>query len=1006
MDEAVPGGAGAGFGSSSKSFSARFGGKGLKKSFDMDSKGIDAASDSLKKLNVQLLAVKTTLASLTAMNGSVAKLMSSMGGVSGTTNGTSGTAPIASGGFSGGSSGVPSIGGGGGGMGSGGTSSGYSFTGGGGNGNPGMFTPSFKSDSIGGIVETVGNMMLMPVQFARNRFEENRSASMKMSQFLGSASMRSGSSIEDLVGMMGKKMPMRGSLDEMMGAVNNASRFGFSITDNNSRSGGFFEASRQLQELNPSASASQITGNLGSFMGNSTAVQKSVLFSGGAFSLQGAGGKTKSIQEWAVGLLKFFEGQRPGADRGKPFSRVQLETQQFPGSNMNAWFQMNQVPEYMVDAFWQYALAARGSTADQSFSDLVSGTKGMDLSFERLKGLSAQTRRDLSFTSASSSRGGSTNYKDYGSREKADAVFQAKLGANLDKGLASFMDSLGIGNMIGNIPTPIADMLYQFLQSAPSVAGQAVTAISEIIPGDTPAFSADAPIGDTGYSPLGNTNLNGMTPGMQQKVGAMMKANPRLKITSGYRDGGTQDRLHRRGVGRVAPNGKSSHTRGLAADLGPTSEHAWIAKNAGKFGLESGAGHGEPWHVGAPGTVPKMKVGDPMGASYPIGDSFLSGIPIIGPVADAVQGAVGGVADAVSGVVGGVLDTAQFVADYGGKLLNTAKLGLKAPSYIGQFIDSLTSGGAGLGELGKNIGNDINDTILGDLLKGLLASVSGGGGVIPGFGPAAGGSGGSAAGGSGGSGSGGNFTGRPSGAAPYGSGGASGGAVRSTGGSGGIQNLIAKYRLPNVPSAQVGPVMQDRMRTTLQAAAGAGFTGDDLVMITALAGKESGWNPMAYNGTGPDNSYGLFQINMKGSLGPARRKQYGLSSNEDLFDPNVSARVAKKIYGNGNVQPWGLETASDQNRAATAKYLQPVYDTAKSMGYVGDTYGGGAASGGSSSMTVAPRTYNSSSSAPTYVQVHAPITVQSNNRSSGDMQMLASVLAENLASSVRKELAR
>lgn len=78
-----------------------------------------------------------------------------------------------------------------------------------------------------------------------------------------------------------------------------------------------------------------------------------------------------------------------------------------------------------------------------------------------------------------------------------------------------------------------------------------------------------------------------------------------------------------------------------------------------------------------------------------------------------------------------------------------------------------------------------------------------------------------------------------------------------------------------------------------------GFRGADLARAVAIAGRESiGFNPRAFNGnekTG-DQSYGLFQINMRGALGPSRRKSQKLSSNEDLFDPVVNARVAFQMY--------------------------------------------------------------------------------------------------------------
>lgn len=85
-----------------------------------------------------------------------------------------------------------------------------------------------------------------------------------------------------------------------------------------------------------------------------------------------------------------------------------------------------------------------------------------------------------------------------------------------------------------------------------------------------------------------------------------------------------------------------------------------------------------------------------------------------------------------------------------------------------------------------------------------------------------------------------------------------------------------------------------------QYAQSVGFGGDSLIIAVAIALAESiGGHPMAHNTTGRDNSYGLWQINMYGSLGPSRLKSLGLRSYEDLFDPATNARAAYIISGGG-----------------------------------------------------------------------------------------------------------
>lgn len=79
----------------------------------------------------------------------------------------------------------------------------------------------------------------------------------------------------------------------------------------------------------------------------------------------------------------------------------------------------------------------------------------------------------------------------------------------------------------------------------------------------------------------------------------------------------------------------------------------------------------------------------------------------------------------------------------------------------------------------------------------------------------------------------------------------------------------------------------------------------DLGRAVAIAYAESGGNPRAHNNRPPDDSYGLWQINMLGNLGPARRKQFGISSNAELFDPATNAKAMVAISGGGkNWRPW------------------------------------------------------------------------------------------------------
>ena len=92
-----------------------------------------------------------------------------------------------------------------------------------------------------------------------------------------------------------------------------------------------------------------------------------------------------------------------------------------------------------------------------------------------------------------------------------------------------------------------------------------------------------------------------------------------------------------------------------------------------------------------------------------------------------------------------------------------------------------------------------------------------------------------------------------------------------------------------------------------------GFRGDRLKQAWAVAMKESTGRPRSHNdnpATG-DNSYGLFQINMIDSLGPARREQFDLKSNKDLFDPIRNAEIEFFMSNKGkNWSSWNGITNS------------------------------------------------------------------------------------------------
>ena len=87
----------------------------------------------------------------------------------------------------------------------------------------------------------------------------------------------------------------------------------------------------------------------------------------------------------------------------------------------------------------------------------------------------------------------------------------------------------------------------------------------------------------------------------------------------------------------------------------------------------------------------------------------------------------------------------------------------------------------------------------------------------------------------------------------------------------------------------------------------AGFRGEDLVAMVAIAGRESGYQPTAHR-TNRDPSmmvgdFGLFQINYINDT-PALRQAIGMTDRAQLLDPEMNARAAFYLYERGGLQPW------------------------------------------------------------------------------------------------------
>jgi hypothetical protein len=87
-----------------------------------------------------------------------------------------------------------------------------------------------------------------------------------------------------------------------------------------------------------------------------------------------------------------------------------------------------------------------------------------------------------------------------------------------------------------------------------------------------------------------------------------------------------------------------------------------------------------------------------------------------------------------------------------------------------------------------------------------------------------------------------------------------------------------------------------------------GVAKEKIPTMTAIALAESSGRLQAFNPNSQtgDRSYGLFQVNMHGGLGPARMKEFGLKSEKDLFNPETNVKAAKRILESQGLGAWSV----------------------------------------------------------------------------------------------------
>ena len=128
-------------------------------------------------------------------------------------------------------------------------------------------------------------------------------------------------------------------------------------------------------------------------------------------------------------------------------------------------------------------------------------------------------------------------------------------------------------------------------------------------------------------------------------------------------------------------------------------------------------------------------------------------------------------------------------------------------------------------------------------------------------------------------------------------------SLEGGGAPGGLFSPLDAPPPPYIPSGILFSI-ENLVRLALS----VGFKKENAAIAAAIAMAESTGNSKAHNTKYPDDSYGLWQINMIDRpgymLGEDRRKRFNIKDNTELFDPTFNAKIAYKISGGYNFNAW------------------------------------------------------------------------------------------------------
>lgn len=442
-------------------------------------------------------------------------------------------------------------------------------------------------------------------------------------------------------------------------------------------------------------------------------------------------------------------------------------------------------------------------------------------------------------------------------REKIDRQLIVVLGKLEDTLSGLVGGKITIGNIGNRIAGGILGLPGKLVSAIPGVGDQPDSGGGVVGAGNVPSGLNDSsrdsqikvPSGGRGSAKTTLSQLKQrpdvakLHPSLKERIFRMMRVNPNIGITSGYRSFNEQESVFlskmepvseeeaasmdqslvttwngqkyapKEGENFAAAPGRSVHALGLAADIfeeGDNQSYAWIVANSSKFGLNNwrakGWRHDEPWHV-QPDTVPRS-YDDLIAAGYSPPEGLSEGLR------------------QRFGLDSEGEDAYEYHEDYRTHVGPTSTSGMTTSDII-ESERSKARGALGPGGSSQPVSR-----------TGPRGAPS------PGGSPSS------------------NASGKPISA-----------------------QEVARY------AYEAGFRGEDLVKAVAIAGRESGFTPRIL-------------NPDA--GTG-DQSYGLMQINMLGDLGPERLKAFGISSNSQLYDPLTNMNAAYMLYqGRGNTfYDWG-----------------------------------------------------------------------------------------------------